>query len=302
MAIGTALGMIAFREQTNPVRQVMAIVGAMAAIGAIFGNPLVTCVLMLEFAILGGARMANPVVLMPALAGLASGYVLQVGFEDWSGLGEAQLGLPGLPAYPVLQLADLLVSVPLAIVVAIAAIGARLGALRVTELANRSRLGLLIAAGVVVAVSAIAVDSITGGGPDLVLFSGQSAMTDYLAITSAGTALVILAGKFVAYTASLGAGFRGGPIFPAIARGVILSTATTTVVGGTSTSGLAAVGIAAATAAAMRLPFTAVLLGAVMTYPAGGGTTVLAIVGAIMGLSARLAGERFAPHLAPAQH
>jgi hypothetical protein len=62
------------------------------------------------------------------------------------------------------------------------------------------------------------------------------------------------------------------------------------------------VGIAAATAAAMRLPFTALLLGAVMTYPAGGGTTVLAIVGAIMGLSARLAGERFAPHLAPAQH
>jgi len=302
MAIGTALGVIAFRDPTNPVRQVMAIVGAMAAIGAIFGNPLITCVLMLEFAILGGARMANPVVLMPALAGMASGYVLQVGFEDWSGLGQSQLGLPGLAPYPQLYLVDLLVSLPLAVLVAVAAMGARLGALRIAALSGRSRLGVLVGGGVVVALSAIAVDSITDGGLDLVLFSGQSAMTDYLALASLGTALVVLVGKFVAYTASLGAGFRGGPIFPAIAIGVILSTAATTVVGGTSTSGLAAVGIAAGTAAAMRLPFTALLLGAVMTYPAGGGTTILAIVGAIIGLSARLAGERFAPHLAPAQH
>ncbi len=300
MAIGTALGAMAFRDPSKPIRQVMMIVGAMAAVGAIFGNPLVTSVLMLEFALLAGPRMATPLVLMPALAGMAASYVLQVGVEQWSGLGESQLAVPGLPPYPEVQFTDLAVSVPLAILVAIVTMGARLGALRVSGMSTgRSRLPIMVAAGVVVALAAITVDAITGGGLELVLFSGQSAMTDYLAITSLGTAVVVLVGKFVAYTASLGSGFRGGPIFPAVALGVIMATGATLLVGGTSASALAAVGISAATAACMRMPFTALLLGVMLTYPAGGATTVLAIVGTILGLATRLAGERFAPTLAP---
>jgi H+/Cl- antiporter ClcA len=127
-------------------------------------------------------------------------------------------------------------------------------------------------------------------------------MTDYLALTSISTLLVVLVGKFLAYSASLGNGFRGGAIFPAIALGVILSTVATLVIDGTSTSALAATAIAAATAAAMRLPFTALLLGAVLTYPAGGATTILAIIGTVIGLATRLAGEHLTPHLAPPQH
>jgi H+/Cl- antiporter ClcA len=302
MAIGTALGALAFRDPSKPIRQVMTIVGAMAAIGAIFGNPLVTCVLMLEFAMLAGPRMATPLVLMPALAGMASSYALQVGVDQWSGLGEAQLAVPGLPPYPEVQFADVAVSIPLAILVAVVAMAARLGAQRVAELAARSRLATMVGAALVVALAAISVDAITGGGLELVLFSGQSAMPDYLAITSVSTAAVVLVGKFVGYTASLGSGFRGGPIFPAVAIGVILATGATLLVGGTSTSALAAVGIAAGTAACMRMPFTALLLGVMLTYPAGGATTVLAIVGTIVGLATRLAGERFAPTLAPPAH
>ena len=165
-------------------------------------------------------------------------------------------------------------SVPLAILVAVVAMAARLGAQRVAELAARSRLATMMGAAVVVALAAIAVDAITGGGLELVLFSGQSAMPDYLALTSLGTAVVVLVGKFVGYTASLGSGFRGGPIFPAVAIGVIMATGATLLVGGTSTSALAAVGIAAGTAACMRMPFTALLLGVMLTYPAGGATTV----------------------------
>jgi hypothetical protein len=52
----------------------------------------------------------------------------------------------------------------------------------------------------------------------------------------------------------------------------------------------------------MRMPFTALLLGVMLTYPAGGATTVLAIVGTIVGLATRLAGERLAPTLAPGTH
>jgi hypothetical protein len=49
----------------------------------------------------------------------------------------------------------------------------------------------------------------------------------------------------------------------------------------------------------MRMPFTALLVGVVLTSTAGGATTILAILGAIIGLSTRLAGERFAPKLKP---
>ena len=87
-----------------------------------------------------------------------------------------------------------------------------------------------------------------------------------------------------------------------MAIGVILATSATLLVGGTSTSALAAVGIAAGTAACMRMPFTALLLGVMLTYPAGGATTIMAIIGTIVGLATRLAGERFAPVLAPQQH
>jgi H+/Cl- antiporter ClcA len=299
MAVGTALGVLAFRDPGNPVRQVMMIVGAMAAISAIFGNPLITTVLMLEFALMAGPKLANPVVLMPALAGMASSYVLQVGVEGWSGLGETELGVPGLAPYGELQLVDVALAIPLAIVVGVVAMAARLGGERVALAAERAPLGTLVASGVIVAVCALAVDAITDGGLDLVLFSGQSAMTDYLAVGSVGTAAVILVGKFLGYVVCLGGGFRGGAIFPAVALGVLLSTTATLLVEGASTSALAATGISAATAASMRMPFTALLLGVMLTYPAGGATTILAIVGTIIGLATRLAGERFAPALNP---
>ena len=302
LAIGTAMGALAFRDPDRPIRQVMMVVGAMAAVGAIFGNPLITSVLLLELAVLSGPKLANPLVLMPALVGMAAGYTLQVGLEDWSGLGETRLGLPGLDPYPTLHLADAAVALPLAVIVALVAMAARLTGLRVGAAAARRPTVTMLAGALVVALAAISVRAITGGDLELVLFSGQSAMTDYLALTSVGTLLVVLVGKFVAYGTSLGNGFRGGAIFPAIALGVMLATAATLLVDGTSTSALAATAIAAATAASMRLPFTALLLGVVLTYPAGGATTILAIIGTVIGLATRLAGERFAPQLSPAQH
>ncbi len=302
IAIGTAVGALAFRDSASPVRQVMMVVGAMSAIVAIFGNPLITSVLMLEMALAAGGAMATPVVLMPALAGMASSYALQVGVAEWSGLGETKLGLPGLAAYPEVALVDVAVAVPVAVVVAVLTMAARLGGQQVARRATRAPLATILAVAVLVAATALAVDAITGGGLDLVLFSGQSAMPDYLALTSVGTAVVVLMGKFLGYAASLGSGFRGGPIFPAVAMGAVVATAATLLVEGTSTSALAAAGIAAGTAAALRMPFTALTMGVLLTYPAGGATTVLAVVGTIVGLLARLAGERRVPALQAPAH
>ncbi|MGB7982257.1 MAG: chloride channel protein [Candidatus Nanopelagicales bacterium] len=297
VAIGTAVGAAAVRDTGNPIRRIMMVVGAMSAIVAIFGNPLITSVLMLEMALAAGAAMATPVVLMPALAGMASSYALQVGVANWSGLGESTLGLPGLAAYPEVHLVDVAVAIPVAIVVALITMAARIGGQQVAKRAVRSPLTTILVVALATAACALAVDAITGGGLELVLFSGQSAMADYLALTSLGTATVVLVGKFIAYSLALGSGFRGGPIFPAVALGTIVATAGTLLVDGTSTAALAAAGIAAATAAALRMPFTALAMGVLLTYPAGGATTVLAIVGTIVGLVTRLAGERRTPAL-----
>ena len=124
-------------------------------------------------------------------------------------------------------------------------------------------------------------------------------MPEYLAITSLGTAAVVLVGRFVAYTLSLGSGFRGGPIFPAVALGAILAASASLAVDSASVSALAATAIAAAVAAALRLPFTATLLAVLLTSSAGGATTVLAIVGTVVGMLARVAAEARLDTLAP---
>lgn len=299
IAVGTALAAMALRRPGRPLQQVMMFVGAMAAVSAIFGNPLVTAVLLLEFALVGGPALASPAVLLSALSGMAASYVLQVGLAGWSGLGQAELGLPGLPSYTSLVPRDALVSIPLAVIVSAVVMAARLAAMEVETIARRRPLPTILAAAVVVAACAIGVDMITDGGLDLVLFSGESAMPQYLAVTSLGTAVVILIGKAVAYIVSLGSGFRGGPIFPAVALGALLATITTLIVPGTSVSALAATSIAAATAGMLGMPFVSLLLGVMLTYPSGGATTILAVVGTVIGMITRLAAQRRIPALNP---
>jgi H+/Cl- antiporter ClcA len=299
MAVGTAMGALAFREEQPAARQVMMIVGAMAAMGAVFGNPLITSILLLEVALAAGTALATPVILLPSLVGLASGYLLQVGVANWTGLGEAQLALPGLAAYPTVRLLDLAVAVPLAMLVSAVTIAARLVALRVDTLARRAPLVTLAGAGAVTGLCALGFMLITGRSADLVLFAGQSAMVQYLGLASLATAGTVLVAKFIAYAVCLGGGFRGGAIFPAIALGTILAVMASAFVGAGPNTALIAAAIAAATAAGMRFPFTSVLLGVLLTIAAGPATTVPAIVGAVVGMLVRLASERKFVALAP---
>ncbi|MFM7551867.1 MAG: chloride channel protein, partial [Actinomycetota bacterium] len=57
--LGTALGAIVVRRGEDQARQLAMLLGGVAAIGAVFGNPFITAFMVLEFAALG---------LMPALA------------------------------------------------------------------------------------------------------------------------------------------------------------------------------------------------------------------------------------------
>lgn len=299
LAVGTAAGALAFRANQPVGRQVMMIVGAMAAAGALFGNPLITSILMLEVALAAGATMASPMILLPSLVGLGASYVLQVGLGQWAGLGATQMALPALAAYPNVRLVDLAVATPLAIAVAALAILARLGALRVEGFARRSPLPTILLAAGVTGLCALAVTALTGMSYELVLFSGQTAMTEYLGLTALGTGIVVLVAKLIAYAACMGGGFRGGPMFPAIAIGTILAAMASPLVGQGASTALVAAAIAAATSAGMRFPFTGVLIGVLLTITAGPAATVPAIIGAVVGMLIRLAAERRLPVLAP---
>lgn len=298
MAVGTALAAVAARGPFSPARKALMLVGALAAVGVVFGNPLVTSILLLEFAVAMGGPLASFPILICALAGLAGGYLLQVGIGDWPGVGESVLAVPGLQPYANVQGIDVLVAMPLAVAVACVAIAATLGARLFDRWAVSHRLPALLGAALVIAGCAVAARVVAPDGSDLILFSGQSAMADYLGLAGAGTALAIMALKGIAYTASLGSGFRGGAIFPAIALGVLLAVAVSHLLGSTSQSALVAAAIAAAIAAVVKLPFTSLVLATMLTMPAGGAASVLAILGTIVGLVARLSVEKAVPSLA----
>jgi H+/Cl- antiporter ClcA len=291
VAIGTATAaFLASRGSLHSEIGILLAAGAMAAIGNIFGNPLVTAILVLEFFVLRGGLGGRTAVteLLPVMTALGFGYLLQVGVtSSWDGFGEAVLAVPGLPEYPSVLVRDLLVAVVLAVVVAaLVAVPFRLGA-RYQATAQPKPLFGLLAAGAFLALVAVIVRWTTDQPVEVVLFSGQSAIPQVLAISSVGTLLVIAVAKMLVYGVSLGSGFRGGSVFPAVFLGVALGTATALIIDESSLSAFVAAGIAAGGAASMRLPFTSVLLAVLLCSASGYAITSIAIPAAAVGLLVR---------------
>ena len=118
---------------------------------------------------------------------------------------------------------------------------------------------------------------------DLVLFSGQAALPAIVAEGSAGVLALLVVTKGLAYGLSLGAGFRGGPIFPAIAIGAAIGVLAADVLPGLEATPAVAAGIAAGTAASLRVPFTAVLLVALLLGPSFAEIAPIAVLAAAIG-------------------
>lgn len=300
MAIGTATAVFVASRAEPTQQQVLMLAGAMAGMGTIFGNPLVTAILLLESAALTGGSatpQAAMTKLLPALLALGAGYLVQVGFGAFPGVGETVLAVPGLPAYPDVQGLDLALSVPLALGVALVCVAAlRLGDAYRSFATGRPLPAILLAGGLVAALT-LGTTAVTDTSIDLVLFSGQAAMPQMLALTAGTTALLIVAAKAVAYALSIGGGFRGGMVFPGVFIGVAAAVACVDLVPDANLAAMSAAGIGAAVASILRLPFTAVLLAVLLCAGAGLAVTTGAIVAAIVGLFVRLGLDR---RLAPA--
>ncbi len=130
---------------------------------------------------------------------------------------------PGLPAYNGTHLTDLLVAVAVGIATALVIAGVRRLAEGVVRAPRLGMPGLLLAGGLAVGVVAEVADLLGADSQD-VLFSGQASVPALVAQDSTKIVLLLLAAKALAYAISLGCGFRGGPVFPAIFVGIALAT------------------------------------------------------------------------------
>jgi len=267
IALGSVVGVAAARFSPAGEREtrVLASAGGFAAISALFGGPLVAGMLLVEGGIGMGAMLLP--VLLPGLVAAGIGYLVFVGFGDWGGLEAPGLVVSDLPLYDGVHLLDLVVAVVIGVVGALIVLVARRAGERVHGLDGTLGLpALLLGGGLAVGLLA-ELGGQLGADPLDILFSGQASLN---AVTSSSTkiVLVLLVAKLLAYAVSLGCGFRGGPVFPAIFLGVALASLTVVVFDVSPTLAIA-VGAAAGTAAQTRLLITPVLLAAVLVGTQG---------------------------------
>jgi H+/Cl- antiporter ClcA len=268
IALGSvvALGVTAFVRLGPQESAVVATAGSFAAISALFGGPLVGAMLMIEAGIGMGAALIP--VLLPGFVAAAVGYVLFIGFGSWGGLDAQALAFPGLPAYEGTHLLDLLVAVAVGIAAALVITVVRRIA---TGVAGReTSVGmpvLLLGSGLAVGAIAVLADVLGADSQDI-LFSGQASVPAVVGEDSAKIVLILLVAKGLGYAVSLGCGFRGGPVFPAIFLGVALATFAVIAFDRSPTLAVA-IGTAAGMTAMTRLLIAPVLLAALLVGTAG---------------------------------
>jgi H+/Cl- antiporter ClcA len=286
IALGLGLGAIAVRlVSIDPTDgRLLASAGAFAAISTLFGNPLIAAFLLFELATISGAVPARALVqaLLPGFVAAGTGALVFTGVEGWPGLHQTSLALPALPGYGAVRVADVVGCLLLAAAVAAVVVAFRHLAHRIAVQALVRPDGLLLIAGLLVGGLAVTFRAITDRPAELVLFSGQAELPAVVAETSAGVLLLLVLAKGLAWALSLGGGFRGGPVFPALAIGVAIGVAVADLDVGVTTTPAVAAGIAAAWAATLRAPFSAVLV-AIILVGSTGGTTPIAVLAAAIG-------------------
>ncbi len=271
--VGVAAGRIASMGRKGSA--VLSGAGEFSAISALFGGPIVAGMLLVEGGVAMGAALLP--VLLPGLVAAAVGYLVFIGFGSWGGLDTPGLVVPNLPLYDGVHVGDLAVGIAVGVLAAgIVAAVRRLG----TAIDGRGeRLGMpVLLLGGALAVGLLAeLADVLGADPLDVLFSGQASIPAVIGEDSTKIVVVLLVAKFLAYGVSLGSGFRGGPIFPAIFLGIALASLTIVWFDVSPTLAVS-VGTAAGMAAQTRLIVTPVLLSTLLVGSQGFDTVPAAVL------------------------
>jgi chloride channel protein, CIC family len=277
IALGSAVGMALspFVRLGQRGRAVLSSAGSFAAISALFGGPVVAGMLLVEGGIGMGAALLP--ALVPGLVAAGVGYLIFIGFGNWGGLAAPGLTVPGLPAYEGTHLRDLLVALCVGFASALVIVTVKKFARRVNGL-GRHHLGVawfLLAGGLAVGLLAELADLLGADSQD-VLFSGQAAVPDVVAEDSTKIVVILLVAKAVVYAVSLGCGFRGGPIFPAMFLAIGLASLPVIWFGVSPTLAIA-VGAAAGMAAQTRLLFSPLIFASLLVGRSGIDTVSAAV-------------------------
>lgn len=303
IALGGGLGYLVLgtlrRDAPPQLADLIATSGTFAAISFLFGSPLIAAVLLLEASGIGGARMR--LVLIPGMLAAGIGSLVSIGLGSWTGVDTSSISIDpiALPDFARPDLADFLWTLPLAAAIAVGIVVIFKVGKRVLPLAARREFVVLPAIGLIVGGLAILYSQVADKSINDVLFSGQddlSPLVAHAADYSLGALALIIGCKGLAYSLCL-AGFRGGPVFPALFLGATAGLMASHLPGFELTPGVA-VGLTAATAAALRLPLAAVVLGVVLTEQSGFGVDPLVIVA---GVTAYLIAEAIDPGPIPGE-
>ena len=271
--VGIALGRIVSIGRRGSA--VPSAAGEFSAISALFGGPIVAGMLLVEGGVAMGAALLP--LLLPGLVAAAIGYLVFIGFGSWGGLDAQGLVVPNLPLYDGVHVGDLTIGIVVGLLAAVIVAAVRRLGKAVDGHGGRVRMPvLLVGGGLAVGLLAELAD-LLGADPLDVLFSGQASIPAVITEDSTKIIVVLLVAKFLAYGVSLGCGFRGGPIFPAIFLGIALASLTVVWFDVSPTLAVS-VGTAAGMAAQTRLIVTPVLLSTLLVGSQGLDTVPAAVL------------------------
>ncbi len=263
IAIGSGLAALTVRlvkkDATPMALTVMASAGSFAAVSTLLGSPVLGAFLIMEAAGIAGVTLS--LVALPGLLASGIGALVFLGLDSWTGLGTFSLALTTVPPGVDPTLATLLWAVPVGVVGALLGWAVRWVGLSVRPLVHRNRVPVTVGLGLLVGLTAMTYQLVTGRSFTDVLFSGQDALPTLVAGAadySVATLVVLGVCKLLAYGLSLSA-FRGGPVFPAMFVGAVLGIAMSGLPG-MSLAPAIGMGIGALCCAMLRLPLTSVLL------------------------------------------
>jgi H+/Cl- antiporter ClcA len=287
-ALGLTAGMVAAGALKPGMSggRILAVAGAFAAISTVFGGPLPSALLLFELVARSGMIPSASLgaALLPGFLASGTAALVFTGIDSWPGVHLTKLELPQLPDYPTIRIADLLWCLLVALVAAVVAAGARGAAKQLFDRTTRvPPAAMLACAGLAVGLLAVAFRAITSQPVNLILFSGEDAMSPIIAQTSAGVLALLVVAKGLGYAISLGSGFRGGPTFPAIALGVATGVLASIVLPGLDITPAVVAGLAAGASAALGLSFFGALIAALMVGSGASETIPIAVIASVIG-------------------
>lgn len=199
-------------------------------------------------------------------------------------------------ASTTIDLDDVGWAIPVAIIATFAITLARLlGALIMRAGGPGPSLRVLMGAALVIALAAIALEYVSDQRAIYVVTSGEELITELPKLTSVSTVVAILIFKSLAYAVSLGAGFRGGPFFPAMflgaAAGLLISLL---IPNGPSVPAAMTIGVVASVIATAKMSWPiAIVLGLALGFAMGGWALIpSAVVAALIARAVPRWGDR----------